>query len=99
MIARALALFLLSLPMFAQGTDIAVTIRGDQSTATLHTTYLVRAVWSASESPQNVVLEADLPGEIVAVHEWDQQTRCTNTRPVRCTLPAVPSHEGASLPT
>ena len=83
---------LFSLTALAQGTDLEVTIAGEESAARRNIGFGVHVRWSGTEAPQNVVLELDFPGEI-SVFEWSE-TDCTPGRPIRCTIKPLPEVEG-----
>jgi hypothetical protein len=88
-----LILVLLAVPVFAQ-TDFSVDVDGDARTPRLAGVFLVRASWNGSTPVRNVVLEADLPGDILSLSAWSQDMHCTTGKPVRCTMPAESAHQG-----
>jgi Right handed beta helix region/Domain of unknown function DUF11 len=82
---------LFSLSALAQGTDLEVTIAGEERAARRNISFGVHVRWSGAEVPENVVLEVDVPGEI-DIFEWSG-TDCTPGRPIRCTIELRPDVE------
>lgn len=88
-----LLLLAVAVPALAQ-TDFAVDVDGDARTSRLAAVFLVRASWNGTTPARKVVLEADLPGEILTLSAWSQDMHCTTGRPVRCTMPEDAAHQG-----
>src|SRR5687768_6543853 len=82
---------LFSLTALAQGTDLEVTITGEERAARRIISFGVHARWSGAEVPQNVVLELDFPG-VIDVFEWSG-TDCTPGPTTRCTIELRPEVE------
>ena len=78
---------LLALPALSQASDLAVAIEANDAQPGLDVQFIVRISWTGSEPPQNVVLDVDLPADIVHFGQWDSAWHCSvGTRSARCTM-------------
>jgi parallel beta-helix repeat protein len=98
MTRRSLLFVLFSLfttvPMLAQQRgELRVSFWNEARTSDLRFQYLVRAQWNGADPLHAVVLELDAPGTIVHVNPVGFGMECTNTNPVRCTIPELKPNE------
>lgn len=81
---------LLTLPAFSQTGDLTVSIDAYERVAGVgYFGYVVHAAWNGAEPATNVVLEMNVPGTLVAVNPYSAEMTCTQSNPVRCTLPVL----------
>lgn len=94
---RLLLVCLLTLPLFAQGTDLAVSIRTTSDPGRPTQTYVIDTTWNGAPV-QNPVLEIDLPADRIgsiggSLGFWDCER---HSQPIRCTAKStVPAFDGS----
>lgn len=89
-----LSLLALALPAFSQTGDLSVSITADERIASAsYFGYVVHAAWTGTEGAENVVLEMNVPGTFVSVNPYSAGMTCTQTNPVRCTLPFLAGNQ------
>ncbi|HEX6083655.1 MAG TPA: right-handed parallel beta-helix repeat-containing protein [Thermoanaerobaculia bacterium] len=80
---------LLALPTLGQAGDLSAIFTSDARIAVPYYTWNVRLQWNGEQPARDVVLELNVPGTITQVHARGEGMTCTDTNPVRCTMPFV----------
>ena len=84
--------FLLTLPTLAQAGDLSVSFTSDTRVADPFYLWIVRVSWTGEEPARDVVLDIDVQGTGTVVHSHGGMS-CTQTNPVRCTMPLLTRDE------
>lgn len=80
---------LVSVPLFAQVGDLSVRFPRDERITEPYYTLNAQLRWTGDQPARDIVIEMNVPGEISSVNIHGVRMKCTQTNPVRCTMPLL----------